>query len=82
MRGWQNVVSFFSVKIGGTARAQLSKDQSIQIKGVRRACRENPFRTIETALFESKLSQDTLSSGETIGAGNQIFTINLNNFVN
>lgn len=42
----------FSVKIGGTARAQLSKDQSIQIKGVRRARWENPFRTIETALFE------------------------------
>lgn len=70
------------MKIGGTARAQLSKDQSIQIKGVRRARWENPFRTIETALFEGKLLQDTLSSGETIGAGNQIFTINLNNFVN
>lgn len=57
---------FFKVTIGSTARAQLSKDQSIQIKGVQRA---RPFRTIETALFESKLSQDTLSSkGETPSA--------------
>lgn len=52
MRGWQNVMSFFFVTIGSTARAQLSKDQSIQIKGVRRVRWENPFRTIETALFE------------------------------
>lgn len=37
--------------------AQLSKDQSIQIKGVRRAGRET-FRSIETAHFESELSQD------------------------
>lgn len=60
--------------------AQLSKDQSIQIKGVQRA-EEKPFRTIETALFESKLSQDSFE-GIHRRAGNQIFTINLNNFVN
>lgn len=60
--------------------AQLSKDQSIQIKGVQRA-EGKPFRTIETALFESKLSQNS-SEGIHRRAGNQIFTINLNNFVN
>lgn len=58
--------------------AQLSKDQSIQIKGVQRAERK-PFRTIETALFESKLSQDS-SEGIHRRAGNQIFTINLKQF--
>lgn len=60
--------------------AQLSKDQRIQIKGVQRA-EGIPFRTIETALFESKLSQDSFE-GIHRRAGNQIFTINLNNFVN
>lgn len=45
--------------------AQLSKDQRIQIKGVQRV-EEKPFRTIETALFESKLSQDSFEG--TIGA--------------
>lgn len=60
--------------------AQLSKDQRIQIKGVQRAERI-PFRTIETALFENKLSQDSFE-GNHRRAGNQIFTVNLNNFVN
>lgn len=60
--------------------AQLSKDQRIQIKGVQRA-EGIPFRTIETALFESKFSQDSFE-GNHRRAGNQIFTINLNNFVN
>lgn len=60
--------------------AQLSKDQRIQIKGVQRA-EGIPFRTIETTLFESKLSQDSFE-GNHRRAGNQIFTINLNNFVN
>lgn len=60
--------------------AQLSKDQRIQIKGVQRA-EGIPFRTIETALFESKLSEDFFE-GNHRRAGNQIFTINLNNFVN
>lgn len=59
---------------------QKIKVFKLKVYGVRVG--KSPFRTIETALFEGKLSQDTLSSGETIGAGNQIFTINLNNFVN
>lgn len=40
------------------------------------------FRTASKPHFLKVNFRKTLSPGETIGAGNQIFTINLNNFVN